>query len=228
MPGGENMPVFTISSTAITANVEKDSAAQTVPSGLTQVQVQLTDNKGSTKPIPGGGSTWALFVTALGSTANPQITTDRNHGLTAGQQVLLGGLLDANGNDVTLGGVDINAVWTIRSIVNSRNFTITAAAPDVAYSTSLSNGWVASLAHNVKIWGVQQSFDGGATWNWGPVWQGDATNQALWNPIGVLAGDGSLPMVAISGSQLTVGSSVRLGILTDTNISLGAVITTVP
>lgn len=219
------MSVFTIAPVAITANVEKDSAAQTVPAGLTQVAVQLADNKGNTKPLPGGGSTWALFVTALGNTANPQITTDRNHGLSAGQQVMLGGILDASGNDVTLGGVDINDVWTVRSVVNSKNFTITAAAADNPYSTTLSNGWVSSLSRNVKVWGAQQSFDGGVTWNWGPVWQGDATNQAAWNSIGNLAADGSLPTIVISSSQLLVGSQVRLGVLTDTNISLGAVIT---
>lgn len=78
---------------------------------------------------------------------------------------------------------------------------------------------------NIKIWGCQQSFDGGATWSWGPIWQGDPANSATWIPFGTLDKSGGMPALRVSGGQLTVGGQVRLSILTDTNITLGAVVT---
>ena len=93
--------------------------------------------------------------------------------------------------------------------------------------TDPKNQWSTTVG-NVKIWGVQQSFDGGATWAWGPVWQGNAADSNVWLPFGTLDDAGGLPQVRIKSDQLTVGSQIRLAIETDTNITLGAVITTTP
>ena len=106
---------------------------------------------------------------------------------------------------------------------------------------------------HVQLFGLQQSFDGGQTWEWGPAFSGprdgdpshrywlwDGT-QWMWvpnpaDPTGLLDAwlpfgwmfKGSLPFVRVKSSDIVgLGTTqLRLAIITDANIRLGATITT--
>jgi hypothetical protein len=113
--------------------------------------------------------------------------------------------------------------------------TITAGVEKDSPSTTLPAGitaakvrltdpggvWAATVG-NVTVWGVQASADNFATWRWLAFSRGI--------PFGTLERDGGLPSVAISSDGLVAaaGERVRLGILTDAGIVLGATITTTP
>lgn len=87
--------------------------------------------------------------------------------------------------------------------------------------TDPSNQWTHTVG-NVTIWGVQFSTDGGISWPWLVFSKGI--------PFGTLERDGGLPSLEISTDQVLAasGTQLRLGILTNAAITLGAVITTTP
>ena len=91
----------------------------------------------------------------------------------------------------------------------------------------------------VRLFGLQQSFDAGVNWEWGPVWighpEGDPNVQFgpggvdYWMPFGHRRRDGGMPGIAFSASQVVgLGTTrLRLAIYVDSQIRLGAQITTV-
>jgi hypothetical protein len=84
--------------------------------------------------------------------------------------------------------------------------------------TDPNNAWK-TTAGNVRQWGIQRSTDGGTTWSWF-LYQ---TNL----PFGSLDGAGGMPSLELStgSNQLAATDRLRLSILTDTNIVLGASVT---
>jgi hypothetical protein len=94
---------------------------------------------------------------------------------------------------------------------------ITAA---VVRLTDPSNQWTRRTG-NVTIWGVQSSADG-INWSWLVFSRGI--------PFGTVEKDGGLPSVAITADQVIAagGNQLRLAVLTDSAITLGATITTTP
>jgi hypothetical protein len=87
---------------------------------------------------------------------------------------------------------------------------------------------------HVRLFGLQQSFDGGTNWEWGPVWighpQGDPNVQFgpggvdYWMAFGHRRRDGGMPGIGFSASQIAgLGTTrLRLGIFVDSVIRLGA------
>ncbi len=75
---------------------------------------------------------------------------------------------------------------------------------------------------NITQWGVQLSTDGGLTWSW------FVSQSSL--PFGALDRSGGMPALTLSSDQIVsnAGAQVRLAALVDTNITLGAIITTTP
>lgn len=94
------------------------------------------------------------------------------------------------------------------------------------------------LTRRVRLFGLQQSFDGGVNWEWGPTWighpEGDPNVQFgpdgvdYWMPFGHRRRDGLMPGVAFSASQVVgLGTThLRLAIYVDSVIRLGAQIIT--
>ena len=90
----------------------------------------------------------------------------------------------------------------------------------------------------VRLFGIQQSFDNGVNWEWGPVWighpQGDPNVQFgpggvdYWMPFGHRRRDGGMPGIGCTASQVVgLGTTrLRLAIYVDSQIRLGAQITT--
>jgi hypothetical protein len=103
-----------------------------------------------------------------------------------------------------------------------------------------SGDWpdVPDPTRHVRLFGLQQSFDGGTNWEWGPVWIGHPTGDPnvqfgpggvdYWMPFGHRRRDGSMPGIAFSSSQITgLGTThLRLAIYVDSAIRLGAQIVT--
>lgn len=87
-----------------------------------------------------------------------------------------------------------------------------------ATTPAAGSNWL-TTAGNITQWGVQISSDNGTTWQW-------LVSQSL--PFGSLDKSGNMPALAIQSGNIVgdVGNLVRLGILTDTAIRLGAVVTT--
>lgn len=93
-------------------------------------------------------------------------------------------------------------------------------------------------SRHVRLFGMQQSFDSGVNWEWGPVWighpQGDPNTQFsaegadYWMAFGHRRRDGGMPGIAFSASQVVgLGTTrLRLAIYVDSVIRLGATITT--
>jgi hypothetical protein len=106
--------------------------------------------------------------------------------------------------------------------------TLPANVSSVTVQLTDQGGSWAKTAGNLKRWGAQHSSDGGATWSWGPVFQGDPADPSTWVAFGTLSRGGGLPSVAISSTALVglAGGLLRLAVLADANITLGAVITT--
>lgn len=103
---------------------------------------------------------------------------------------------------------------------NSASQTVPTASKSVFIQLTDTGMWATTIGH-ITQWGVQYSKDGGATWNWGPVWQNNV-------PFGAVGKDGKLPQLEIANDLnvgLNAGDLVRLAILVDTNITLGATIT---
>lgn len=103
-----------------------------------------------------------------------------------------------------------------------------------------SGDWPARIdnTRHLKMWGFQQSFDDGTTWEWGPVFVGSPDGNPdnrfgpdgvdYWTPFGQRNRAGGMPGMAISSSDL-VGQGttrLRLAVITDANVRLGALITT--
>lgn len=89
--------------------------------------------------------------------------------------------------------------------------SITLTDPDGVWDTT---------SGNVLHWGIQKSDDNGATWN---EWLVDQVNI----PFGSHGKDGSLPTLTKGDLQAAaVGAQLRLAILTDHDIALGATVIT--
>lgn len=110
---------------------------------------------------------------------------------------------------------------------DSASVTVPANLNSVDIRLTDPNGVWRTTAGNIKQWGLQKSTDGGVTWVWGPVWQGDPNDSTTWIPFGTTAKDGGLPGLGMSSSDLVsvTGDRLRLAIITDANIVLGATIT---
>ncbi len=110
---------------------------------------------------------------------------------------------------------------------NSPGQALAASVKNVLIQLNDTNGQWGTVVGHIKQWGVQKSADGGANWTWGPVWQGDPTDTTQWIAFGTLGKNGLPPALNISSTGLVqaAGDQVRLSILTDTNITLGATIT---
>lgn len=107
-----------------------------------------------------------------------------------------------------------------------------------------NNQWGSVLdnTRHVKVWGIQLSRDGGSTWVWW-LFSGDpatsptpvdgepaprAANPDIWIPFGFRDKQGNMPWISVEYSEIkeTTGARVRLAILTDAQVRLGAQITT--
>ena len=97
--------------------------------------------------------------------------------------------------------------------------------------TNPNNDWPDTVdnTRHIKQWGFQQSEDD-INWEWGPVYAGDMNNPEVWLPFGLHPKDNPalMPNVGISCSEFVggTGTRLRLAILTDANIRLGAQIVT--
>jgi hypothetical protein len=129
--------------------------------------------------------------------------------------------------------------------INIPGQTILAGVPKESPSTQLPgnitaarvqltdpSGVWATTPGNVKIFGVQASADNFVTFRW-LAFIGDPArveDPTTWTPFGTQARGGGLPWVSLTGTQMVAaaGERVRLSILTDAAIVLGAVITTTP
>ena len=82
-----------------------------------------------------------------------------------------------------------------------------------------NSDWL-KTAGNVLQWGVQRSTDGGVNWSWYLYQVG--------LPFGSLQKDKSMPSLELASGDIIAsqGDQVRLAIIVDTPIKLGAVITT--
>lgn len=83
--------------------------------------------------------------------------------------------------------------------------------------------WDSTPGH-ILNWGLKQSTDAGATWTWGPINQKEP---APGLPFGARGKGGGMPSLLVDSSVLQGGSTyrLRLAILTDAAIVLGATIT---
>lgn len=90
-----------------------------------------------------------------------------------------------------------------------------------------SNSQWDSTAGNVKQWGLQCSEDGGVSWRWGPVYQGDVNDPSKWLAFGSRSRSGGMPSLTIEsalvGNIIGVSNTVNPTITTDTlhNLSAG-------
>lgn len=113
---------------------------------------------------------------------------------------------------------------------NFKGAIITMVDPNTQWPAAPDN------TRHVKIWGLRSSEDG-VTWKWGPVYQGSIPDldfpgqpedPTRWLAFGSRGKNGGMPSLRIDASQL-IGSGttqLRLGIVTDANITLGANIQT--
>lgn len=69
-------------------------------------------------------------------------------------------------------------------------------------------------------WGLQQSLDG-VLWDWGPVYQADVGGL----PFGARDRSGGMPALLVERSDIPANVQLRLAILTDADITLGATLT---
>jgi hypothetical protein len=91
------------------------------------------------------------------------------------------------------------------------------------------SNWLTTTG-NIKCFGVQVSADGFVSDKRWLAFIGDTTlsDPTRFLPFGSLGKNGQMPRVDIGSSQIVAasGNQVRLAVVTDTNITLGAVITT--
>jgi hypothetical protein len=87
-----------------------------------------------------------------------------------------------------------------------------------------TNGQWDTTTGSVMQWGLQQSNDGGANWEWGPVFQGDINDSSRWLAFGTRGKGSAMPSLAIDSSDFVGGSGtqLRLAIQVSAQIRLGA------
>lgn len=92
-----------------------------------------------------------------------------------------------------------------------------------------NNQWGATIdtTRHLKQWGIQLDRGDGAGFVWW-LFQGHPTDQALWLPFGSRDRTGGMPALALSSGAIleAAGAQVRLAILTDAQVRLGASIVT--
>lgn len=111
--------------------------------------------------------------------------------------------------------------------LDSAGVTLPSNISDIVIILTDPNAvWDTTVGH-VKQWGLQISTDNGSTWNWGPIYQGNAADSNLWLPFGSHSRLGAMPALHLSRTDVIAqsGHRLRLAILTDTAIVLGAQVT---
>lgn len=75
---------------------------------------------------------------------------------------------------------------------------------------------------HIIIWGLQMSTDGGANFEWGPILQQDEGGL----PFGTRDRSGGMPALIVGRGDIPQGARLRLAILTDADVRLGAQVVT--
>lgn len=91
--------------------------------------------------------------------------------------------------------------------------------------TNPNGDWPATVdnTRHIVVWGLQRSDNGGASWDWGPVHQREPLPGL---PFGSRDKSGGMPAMGIASSDLVglANSQLRLSVLTDADVRLGATI----
>lgn len=116
---------------------------------------------------------------------------------------------------------------TLRTTPGQTVATAIQGATITLVDTNSQWGSTPDPTRHVKVWGLQLSHDNGATWDWW-LYQGDSADASLWLAFGTRDRSGGMPSLEVSSSRIieTNGNQLRLAILADAQVRLGATITT--